>query len=610
MDPHDLRRALRLTATLLELHDENPYKVRAWQNAEAALERADDALLAGQPTAEGLQASVGLGKGMAATVAEALRTGRLAELEQLLTITPAGVVKLMQVKGIGPKRVRTLWREAGIESPEELLEACETGIVAKIKGFGPKIQEQVREAVEFTIAARGQVLLSQADALGAELLALAQALPGTIRAEIAGAARRALETIAEVVIVVATEDPAAFHAALDASPGLQPDPARSGPWAWRGTAPDYAHVPVEVRLTTPECFVNDWILATGSAAHLDAPLPPLAQEWVSPSRVPAEETPAAEGGRKTKGSLKAAVPAAPSPLPTPTTLRHMLKGASYQTETAFYSASGLRQCIEPELREGRHELALAAEEKIPQLIKFQDLRGSLHNHSTYSDGAHTLRRMAEHLRAAGYEYLGICDHSRTASYAGGMPDFKVREQWREVDTLNQELAPFRIFKGIESDILSDGSLDYDEDLLAGFDFVVASVHANLRMDERTATDRLLHAIAHPRTTFLGHPTGRLLLRRAGYPLDFKAVIDACAHYGVAIELNSNPWRLDLDWRWLTYALEQGVLTALNPDAHSVEGYADMHYGVRVGRKALLTADRCLNAWPLDKLAAHFQQRRK
>jgi DNA polymerase (family X) len=587
MDALNVPRALRLTATLLELHEENTFKVRAWQNAEAALERAGDAdtVLQGQPTPEELMTRIeGLSKGMAVAISEALRTGTLAELERLLSITPPGVVKMMQIKGIGPKRVRQLWREAAIETPEALQEACEAGVVAKIKGFGPKIQEQIREAIEFTIAARGQVLLSQADALAEELLGILRALPAVGRVEIAGATRRALETVSEVVLVAGVEEGGFANVldALDGAPGLVSNPRRSGPRVWRGTAPDYAAVPVEVVLTTPDCFLNEWFLATGSEAHLDAQLPPQALEWLAP----ATQQAAAK--------------------PQPTTLRHVVRSAKFQTETALYAAAGLKQCIEPELREGRNELLLAAEEKLPRLITNADLRGALHNHSTYSDGIHTLRRMAEHLRDAGYEYLGICDHSRSAGYAGGLPDHKVREQWREIDALNTELAPFRIFKGIESDILADGSLDYDDELLAGFDFVVASVHSGLRMDEAKATARLLRAIENPFTTMLGHPTGRLLLRREGYPLDFKAVIDACAHYGVAIELNSNPWRLDLDWRWLSYALEQGVLTALNPDAHSVSGYADMAYGVRLGRKAHLTAEKALNTWPQAQLAAWFE----
>ncbi|MBC7448689.1 MAG: PHP domain-containing protein, partial [Hymenobacteraceae bacterium] len=434
---------------------------------------------------------------------------------------------------------------------------------------------------------RGQVLLSQADTLAADLLARLGTVPTVRRAEVAGQTRRALETVSEVVIVVGV-DPDGFAAVLAAlrhpATGLAPDPCRSGPRAWRGTAPAYADVPVAVLLTSPEASINEWFPATGPDEHLDAVLPPPALEWLAP--------------------VTAAAP------PPPVTLRHVVQTTHFQTETALYAAAGLRQCIEPELRENRGELALAAAEKIPRLIENANLRGALHNHSTYSDGIHTLRRMAEFLREAGYDYLGICDHSRSAGYAGGLPDFKVREQWREIDALNQELAPFRIFKGIESDILADGSLDYDDDLLAGFDFVVASVHSGLRMDEAKATARLLRAIENPFTTILGHPTGRLLLRREGYPLDFKAIIDACAHHGVAIELNSNPWRLDLDWRWLRYALEQGVLTALNPDAHAVSGYADMAYGVRLGRKALLAPEQALNTWPIDKLAAYFAERKK
>ena len=252
---------------------------------------------------------------------------------------------------------------------------------------------------------------------------------------------------------------------------------------------------------------------------------------------------------------------------------------------------------------------LARENKIPVLLQDADLKGILHNHSTYSDGKHSLRQMAEHCKALGFEYLGISDHSRTASYAGGLEIEKVLKQHQEIDELNQELAPFRIFKGIESDILGDGSLDYPEEILASFDFIVSSVHSILNMDQKRATERLIRAISNPYTTILGHPTGRLLLRREGYPIDHKAVIDACAAHGVVIEINANPWRLDLDWRWVRYAMEQGVKLAINPDAHEMDGYEDMKYGVLVGRKGGLTKEMTLNALSGDEIASYFASRK-
>ena len=289
-------------------------------------------------------------------------------------------------------------------------------------------------------------------------------------------------------------------------------------------------------------------------------------------------------------------------------MRQLARREKFQQEEAFYEKAGL-QFIVPELREGLGEIGLAADKKLPHLLEDGDLRGSLHNHSTWSDGNHSIREMATWLRDHGYEYLGLCDHSQAAHYANGLSVERVRQQHQEIDQLNAELAPFRIFKGIESDILSDGALDYPADVLASFDFIVASIHSNLKMEEAKATNRLLRAIENPYCTMLGHPTGRLLLRRQGYPINYKAVIDACAQHNVIIEINANPWRLDLDWRWVRYALDQGVQLSINPDAHHTDGYADMRYGVLMGRKGHLTKEMTFNAKSVEEVAAYFEARK-
>jgi DNA polymerase (family 10) len=267
------------------------------------------------------------------------------------------------------------------------------------------------------------------------------------------------------------------------------------------------------------------------------------------------------------------------------------------------------QYIVPELREGLNEVDAATTNSIPDLIEYSDIRGSLHNHSTYSDGHNTLREMAEYCKGMGLEYLGICDHSKSAFYANGLSVERIRQQHAEIDHLNSELEPFRIFKGIESDILSDGSLDYTDDILGEFDFVVASIHSNLRMDIDKATSRIITAVSNPFTTILGHPTGRLLLAREGYPVDHKAVIDACADHGVVIELNAHPYRLDLDWRWIRYAISKGVKISVNPDAHSTAGFHDMYYGVCAGRKGFLSSSDTLNCYSLDDIDAFFRARK-
>lgn len=239
----------------------------------------------------------------------------------------------------------------------------------------------------------------------------------------------------------------------------------------------------------------------------------------------------------------------------------------------------------------------------------KDLKGILHNHSTYSDGKHSLRQMAEHCRDLGYEYLGISDHSQTAVYASGLQEFRVKQQQEEIRQLNVELAPFKIFSGIESDILGDGSLDYSDEILSSFDFIVSSIHSGLTMDINKATNRLLAAINNPYTTILGHMTGRLILERRGYPVDHKAIIDACADKGVVIEINASPYRLDMDWRWVSYALDKGVMISINPDAHSMDGYQAMYYGLQVARKGGLTKEMNLNSLSVSEIAKYFDDRK-
>src|SRR5690606_37921774 len=337
------------------------------------------------------------------------------------------------------------------------------------------------------------------------------------------------------------------------------------PFKWRGEVNDLG-LRVNIHFAPPTEFVHDNLLRTGSRNHLLAPV-----------------------------------------LDYPS-LASFFRSKPFESELQAYQEAGLSYIV-PELREGQFEIMLAKEGKLPILLEMEDLRGSLHNHSTYSDGKHTLKDMATYCQSLGYEYLGIADHSRSAFYEGVLDIDKVAEQQKETQLLNEELAPFTIFSGIESDILVDGSLDYPEEVLASFDFVVASIHSALNMSRQKATARLIKAIENPYTTILGHPTGRLLLRRDGYPIDHQAIIDACAANEVVIEINANPWRLDLDWRWIHYALEKGVRLSINPDAHEKEAYADMRYGVMVARKGGLTRDMTLNALSGDALAIYFEERK-
>jgi DNA polymerase (family 10) len=281
-----------------------------------------------------------------------------------------------------------------------------------------------------------------------------------------------------------------------------------------------------------------------------------------------------------------------------------------ETEEEIYESRGLNYIV-PELREGRDEVELAATIEVSEgLIEYEDIKGMLHNHSTYSDGLHTLREMALYCKEQGWEYLGICDHSQTAVYAGGLKPDKVAEQHAEIDKLNIELAPFKILKGIESDVLGDGSLDYSEEVLNTFDFVVASIHQGFKMSEEQATARIIKAIENPHTTILGHLTGRLLLSRPGYPVNHEAIIDACAKNGVVIEINANPYRLDMDWRWIKYATDKGVMISINPDAHTKEGYHDTYFGVCAARKGYLQPSQTFNCLSLNEMEEYLAKRKQ
>lgn len=563
MDHKTILKKLKLSIQLMELHDENPFKIRSYQSALNALERGDQDVM--ELSEEELGKINGVGKSILEAIRSLKETETFPTLDELLSKTPEGILEVLQIKGLGPKKVKTLWQELGITSTHELMEACQSGKVALIKGFGEKTQETIIQNLEFKASNAGKWLYADIEE---ELEALAEKIKTHSQAEqfaIVGEFARRMEIISVAEFLIATDKAQSVKDSLRNLEFIEWDLTQSGPKTWRGKLTE-TDLKVVVYFCSPEDFIAKKLSLSASKYHLS-------------SATEDQET-----------------------------ISEKIRKKNYSSEEEFFSVNQL-QFIPAEMREGIGEVQLAAQQRIPVLLDDADLKGILHNHSTYSDGKHSLRQMAEYCKSLGYEYLGISDHSRTASYAGGLEIEKVLKQHQEIDQLNQELAPFKIFKGIESDILGDGSLDYPTEVLASFDFIVSSVHSILNMDVKRATERLITAISNPFTTILGHPTGRLLLRREGYPIDHRAVIDACAAHNVIIEINANPWRLDLDWRWVSYAMEQGVKLSINPDAHEMDGYADMKYGVLIGRKGGLSKEMTLNALSGEEIAAYFATRK-
>lgn len=565
LDANHILRQLKTTIKLMELHDENPFKIRSIQSAVNNIERGEVDIEGKSP--QELQNLPGIGKSIAESITSLQTTGSFPALDELLARTPGGILEILEIKGLGPKKVKTLWEELNVTSTHELMEACQSGQVAKIKGFGEKTQESIIQSLQFKEANQGKWLFADLEAALEDLAREIRKHGSVAEVVPVGEYGRKMEIIEQVEWLVATEDRKEVLEVLQTFPLLERDHKRSSPFTWRGRLV-FPEVKMTFYFSDPADFVLEKILRTSSKAHL--------LHQVEPEK-----------------SL----------------VEIIREECHYYTEAEAYQKGGL-PLIPEEMREGMFEFELAKSGKLDQLVTDKDLKGILHNHSTYSDGKHTLRQMAEHCRDLGYEYLGISDHSRTAFYAGGLEIERVQQQHREIDQLNQELAPFRIFKGIESDILIDGSLDYPTEVLSTFDFIVASVHSSLNMDVKKATQRLLRAIENPYTTVLGHPTGRLLLRRGGYPIDHKAIIQACADHGVVIEINANPWRLDLDWRWVQEAMDKGVKLSINPDAHEMEGFADMRYGVIAGRKGGLTRDMTFNALSLTEMENYLNDKKK
>jgi DNA polymerase (family 10) len=544
IDTPEVIRLLREFGQRVALRGGNPYRAKAYACAAESLGTLTVPLTE-VVREERLRQIPGVGEAIADIVTRLQQTGTHPALEAMRKEVPAGVLEMLSVPGLRPEKVMKMFKELGITSFAALEEAAKADRFKGVKGLGPALQAKILQGIAIAREGKDRRHIHRAAVLleSAEER-LRQDHPDLMRVAPAGDFRRGCELISDLSLVVETR-------------GADVGTIRSGSQ-------------LRIHVTEPVHYGITLLRASGSAAHLDQ-LQALATH---------------------KGfTLDAAG-------------LHRGRKSVAKSEEEIYAALGL-PFIEPELREGTDEIALAIQHALPKLVTDQDLRGILHAHTDVSDGIDTLEVMAEATRARGYQFFGVADHSKSAHYAGG-----IDAQHVQIDRLNKRYGKsFHILKGIESDILADGSLDYPDEVLARFDFVVASVHGRFKLDCKTQTQRIIRAVANPFTTILGHLTGRQLLRRPGYEVDIEAILATCAEHGVAVAINANPWRLDLDWRWHRRALEHGCMMSINPDAHSTDEIDLTHWGVEMARKGGVPAERVLNALTLSRLLQHLERRK-
>ena len=554
-----LARILRLTGELMELAGENEFRARAYSSAGRAVETAEENVA--ELAARGEAASVpGIGNTIGAEIQGFVKSGRLEAMDRALAALPAGLPDLLNVKGMGVKKVRAVWQELGVTSLDGLEDAAKSGALASLPGFGKKTAANVLEELDRVRLSVGKLRYADALDLAIPLVTGLRNAEGVEQVDVAGAVRRQMEVVDRIELVVAGAADA-IRSGLVAQ-GIRPEEASDQQAFAIGRHPDGALI--VIHHAPAGAYGRTLWAATGDEAHVEA----FVDRFGPP-------------------------------------------GATDE-EDVIYTAAGLSP-IPPPLREGDAWLDAAASNEVPTLIEVSDMRGVLHNHSTWSDGAHSIRDMAEAARSRGLEYFALCDHSRSLAIANGLSIDRLRSQMDEVRMLNESYAAegvaFRILTGTECDILGDGQMDFPDEILAELDFVVASIHSRFNMTEDQATDRLLNAVRNPYVDVMGHLTGRMLLRRPGYPVHLPTIIDACAQTGTALEVNANPYRLDIDWRHVRPALDAGVWIAINPDAHSTAELDLVRWGVAVAQKGGLTADRCLNAMGLDELRGWLADRR-
>lgn len=573
MDKKQIAAVLKEMAVLMEILGSNPFKIRAHENAARALEgvAADVSVLIENGELTSIK---GIGKGIADKIVDLFRNGAISEHQKLKEKVPAGLLEISKINGMGPKKVRAVWKELDIDTLDQLEEAARGGKLAVMKGFGAKTEAKILQNIELLKKYQDSHLLSDAWQAGLALVESVREFSGVIRCELAGSLRRRKEVVKDIDIV-ASAQPQDRAEIMKKFTSLDQVEVVNGQGETKSSVVLKGGIAADLRVVDDQQFPYTLHHFTGSKEHNVA----MRQHAIK------------LGMKVSEWGL--------------------FKGEALvecEDEAALFSALGMSY-VAPELRENYGEIEAAIAGEIPELINDGDIRGIIHTHSTWSDGVNSVAEMAAACQQRGYEYLAISDHSKAAAYANGLSVERIHQQHQEIDELNQKLEGFRVLKSIECDILADGTLDYDNEILGSFDLVIASIHSKFSMTEQEATDRMIRAINNPYVNIVGHLTGRLLLSRDGYPIDQQAVLEVAGKQGVSVEINANPHRLDLDWRLCKFALEKNVMISINPDAHRISGLDDMQYGIGVARKGWVTADRVLNCKSWQEVLAFVAKRR-
>ncbi len=578
MDKKQVAAILEEMGTLLELQGANPFKVRAFQNASRAVE----GLIRPLPElveSGGLLEVRGIGKSIAAIIAELVTEGKSNEHEALRKGFPKGLLEMLRIQGLGPKRIRVLYEKLNIRSVGDLEAAARADRLSTLEGFGKKTQENILNGIAALRSRSEKSLYPGAYEAAQAMLSFLSGRRGVQRIEVAGSLRRCKELVGDIDIVASVQEKARAPLMEEfvSHPHVQSVIAKGDT---KSSVVLESGINCDLRIVSDDEYPFALNYFTGSKEH-NIEMRSRAKKF---------------GWSLNEYGF--------SPLETDGKRSRSKRPPACRDEASLYHALGL-QYVPPELRENMGEFEAAERDALPHLIEFENIRGTFHCHTTYSDGANTLEEMAHAAVRLGWEYLGIADHSKVAAYAGGLSEAKVKAQLKAIDALNKSLKGMRLLKGTECDILTNGDLDWPDRVLASFEYVVVSVHSGFRMSEKEMTGRIVTALKNKYVTMLGHPTGRLLLERDAYPVDMVQVIDAAADYGKIIEINAHPMRLDLDWRLCKYAKEKGVLIAINPDAHTIEGLHDVAYGVGAARKGWLEKRDVLNTSALSVVLRTF-----